>query len=91
MSPTGAYSGNSFAVPVSIVKKVVEDIIEFGEVQRAVLGVQYPGPGLRTGKEQNILTGLREYMLPEYWKAGAAKDAGIREGDVILRIDDVPG
>ena len=39
VSPSGAYAGNSFAIPVSIVKKVVEDLKQYGEVQRAIIGV----------------------------------------------------
>ena len=39
LSPSGAYAGNSFAIPVTIVKKVVEDLKEFGQVQRALIGV----------------------------------------------------
>ncbi len=39
MSPNGAFAGNSFAIPVSIVKKVVDDLREFGEVQSAIIGV----------------------------------------------------
>src|SRR5450756_83136 len=40
ISPSGAYSGNSFAIPVAIVKKAVDDLKEFGEVQRAIIGVK---------------------------------------------------
>ncbi len=88
MSPTGAYAGNSFAVPVSIVKKVVEDIIEFGEVQRAVLGVQIEELSAEIARENNIET-LNGVYVTGIFEEGAAKEAGIREGDVILRVNNV--
>jgi serine protease Do len=89
ISPTAAYSGNSFAVPVSMVKKVVEDIIEFGEVQRAVLGVQIRDLTASLAREEKI-DRLEGVYVAGITSGGAAEDAGIKEGDVILRIDDVP-
>jgi serine protease Do len=65
ISPTAAYSGNSFAVPVSLVQKVVEDIREFGEVQRAVMGVQIRDMNAQYLPASRILTVLKEYM----WQA----------------------
>ena len=41
LAPTGTYAGYSFAIPVNIAKKIVNDIIEFGDVQRGYLGIQY--------------------------------------------------
>lgn len=88
MSPTGAYAGNSFAVPVSLVKKVVEDILEFGEVQRAILGVQITELTAELARKHSIdrIEGVYVSGLTE---GGAAKDAGITEGDVILRVNNV--
>ncbi len=87
-SRTGDYSGNSFAVPVSIVRKVVADLTEFGAVQRAVLGVDIQNIDV-AAKEHNIdklegvyVAGLREN--------GAARDAGIKTGDIILSVNNVP-
>jgi S1-C subfamily serine protease len=81
-SRTGAFSGYSFAIPVSIVKKVVEDVIEYGTVQRAVLGVIIVELDANAAKKNNIddiagvlVTGLRQN--------GAARDAGILEDDII--------
>ncbi len=88
MSPTGAFAGNSFAVPVSIVKKVVEDIIEFGEVQRAVLGVFMQPLTSELAREHNIER-LEGVFVSDLVEGGAAEEAGIKEGDVILRIDNV--
>ncbi len=88
-SQTGAYSGNSFAVPVSIVKKVVADLMEFGVVQRAILGVTIQDVTQELADEHNIkningvyINGLRE--------EGAAVEAGIKEGDIILSVNNVP-
>jgi Do/DeqQ family serine protease len=88
LSPSGGYAGNSFAVPVSIVKKVYEDIKEYGKVQRAILGVTIEDVDSELAKEQNIrelqgvyINGLRE--------DGAAKEAGIEIGDVITSVNGV--
>ncbi|MFW5656111.1 MAG: Do family serine endopeptidase [Bacteroidota bacterium] len=88
LSPSGGYAGNSFAVPVAIVRKVVEDLIEFGEVQRAILGVNITDVTTDLAKEENIqalvgvyITGLRE--------DGAAKDAGIKVGDLVSHVNGV--
>lgn len=88
ISPTGGYAGNSFAIPVTIVKKFVEDIKEFGEVQRAVLGVIIQDVTDKLTKEHNLkkiegvfINGLREN--------GAAIEAGIKVGDVIISINGV--
>ena len=45
-SPTGSYAGYSYAIPVNIVKKIVTDIVKFGTVQRAFIGIQYPKENL---------------------------------------------
>jgi serine protease Do len=89
ISPTAAYSGNSFAVPVSLVKKVVEDIIEFGEVQRAVMGVQIRDMNAQLAREQKI-DRIEGVYVEGTVEGGAAQEAGIREGDVILEIDNTP-
>ncbi len=88
MSPTGAFAGNSFAVPVSIVEKVVEDLIEFGEVQRAVLGVYMEELTSELARENNIER-LDGVFISDLVDGGAAEDAGIRVGDVILRVNNV--
>ena len=88
-SRTGDYSGNSFAVPVSIVKKVVSDLTEFGTVQRSFIGVQIQDINQEVAKEHNIdkLEGVYVAGLTDN---GAARDAGIKEGDVILSINNRP-
>jgi len=87
-SRTGAYSGYSFAVPVSIVQKVFDDLIEYGAVQRAMLGVSIQDVNAELAKELKLekiegvyVNGVR----PE----GAATKAGIKSGDVIISINNV--
>lgn len=86
-SRTGSYSGYSFAVPVSIVKKVVADIMEFGAVQRALLGVRIGDVTAEIAQEFN-LDKIEGIMIGEV-NEGGAKDAGIERGDVIISIDGV--
>ena len=90
-SPTGSYAGYSYAIPVNIVKKIVNDIIKFGTVQRAFIGVSYPIEGLsdEEKKSQGIKEGDGVYItdVPE---GGAAKAAGIQKGDFITKINGAP-
>lgn len=87
-SNNGAYQGYSFAVPVNIVKKVVSDLVEFGTVQRAYLGVNIQDIDARFAQEKNIkqLNGIYVRGLTQ---GGSAQEAGIEEGDVITKIQDV--
>ncbi|PID94752.1 MAG: deoxyribonuclease HsdR [Bacteroidetes bacterium] len=87
-SGTGYYTGYSFAIPVSIVRKVANDIIAYGEVQRAVLGVTIRE--LNSELAQQIgHEGLNGVYVVGLSHRGGAKAAGIEAGDVILTIDDV--
>ncbi len=87
-SPTGAFAGYSFTIPVNIVKKIIADIIKFGTVQRAFLGIQYPRDNLSEDvKNQNgIKEGEGVYVL-EVTKEGAAEAAGIKKGDIITKVN----
>lgn len=87
-STTGAYSGYSFAVPATIVKKVTEDLLNYGEVQRALLGVMITDVTAELAKEKN-LSEIRGVYISGANENSSAKDAGIQEGDVILKVDDV--
>lgn len=84
-SRTGSYTGYSFAVPVTIVKKVVNDLKEFGEVQRALLGVNIRDVNSEVAKELNLDEVGGVYVL-EAIENGAAKNAGIKEKDVIISV-----
>lgn len=79
-SKTGSYVGYSFAVPSNIVKKVVDDILEFGIVQEAVLGISVPNE-----KQENI-DGV---FIGEFPEESEAKKAGLKVGDIITKVNDV--
>jgi Do/DeqQ family serine protease len=87
-SPTGAYSGNSFAVPVTIVRKIVADLVEFGTVQRGLLGVSILDINSDLAKEKNI-DKIEGVYVAEVTEDGAAKAEGIQRGDVILTINNI--
>ena len=86
-SQTGSYTGYSFAVPTSIVQKVVGDIRQYGIVQRAILGVQIREITSELQKEKNLTT-LQGAYVERVIAGGAAGKAGIISGDVITAIDD---
>ncbi len=88
MSATGEYSGNSFAIPVEIVKKVVVDLKEYGRVQRAILGVSINNVTADLVEEKN-LGNIEGVYISSVSEGGAASEAGIKEGDVVLSIDKV--
>jgi serine protease Do len=87
-SPSGAYAGNSFAIPVSIVKKVVEDLIEFGEAQRAIIGVNISDVTPEDAEKQNLRE-IKGARITKVIEGGSADDAKLKENDVIIKLDDV--
>ena len=87
-SRTGSFAGYSFAVPSSIVKKVVEDIRLHGTVQRAMLGISMQPLTDELAKEHNIKS-LNGVYIDEIVSGGAAEKAGIKASDVLLRINGV--
>jgi len=88
-SRTGSYSGYSFAVPVSIVKKVTADLLEFGKVQRAYIGVNISNidPQLRSDENLEVSEGAYVRGL---LSGGAAEMAGLETGDIIVSVEDFP-
>jgi serine protease Do len=84
-SRTGSYAGYSFAIPSTIVRKVVEDIKKYGEVQRALLGVEIVGVDADVAKEFK-LDNIEGIYVASVFDEGAAKEAGVKTGDVILSI-----
>ena len=84
-SNTGSYTGYSFAVPVNIVKKVINDLLEFGMVQRAFIGVSIQPLTNELVEEKGINT-LDGIYISAISDQGAAADGGIKEGDVIVKI-----
>lgn len=88
-SPTGAYSGYGFAVPSNIVSKVVEDIVKYGVVQRGWLGVTIGSVNSQLAKEYSLEVSEGAY-ISGFAANSSAKEAGIREGDVVVKIDETP-
>jgi serine protease Do len=92
-SPTGVYAGYSYAIPVNIVKKIVTDIVKFGTVQRAYLGIQYPREDLTDEQKKELGAGYKEgegVYVSDVPTDGAAAAAGIKKGDIITKINGVP-
>jgi Do/DeqQ family serine protease len=87
-SPTGAYAGYGFAVPANIVSKVVLDIKKYGMVQRGYLGLMIRSVDGNLAKEKGLELTKGVYV-DSISTSSAAGDAGIRKGDVILKVDDV--
>ena len=87
-SPTGAYAGYGFAIPSNIVKKVVNDIIEYGSVQRGYLGIMIRDVdgNLAREKDLKVTSGVYVDSLTDN---SAAKAAGIQAGDVVLKVDEI--
>lgn len=88
-SGTGYYTGYSFAIPVNIVRKVVDDFMKFGKIQRAYMGVYYREIDDQFAREKGF-TDLRGVYIEDVVEGGSAALAGIRKGDVIIRIDNHP-
>lgn len=86
-SSTGAYSGYSFAVPATIVRKVVNDIREYGAVQRALLGISMQNMTGDLAKEKGM-DKVKGVYVADLTEGGAAQHAGIKVGDVVIKIND---
>ena len=87
-SHTGVYEGYSFAIPVNIVKKVIKDLMDYGEIQRAFIGVQIRDIDAEFAAE----LGLKEVegvYIAGIVPNGGADNAGLVEGDVIISIDNI--
>lgn len=88
VSPSGAYAGNSFAIPVTIVKKVVEDLKMYGEVQRAIIGVNITEV-TQEDAEKLKLSEVKGARIANVISGGSAEAAGLKENDIIIRFDGV--
>ena len=86
ISPTGTYSGNSFAIPVNIVKKVVGDLKQYGRAQRPIMGIKIREitSDLASKEKLDNVTGV---YVESVNQGGAAEEAGIKAKDVIVKID----
>lgn len=85
-SRTGSYTGYSFAVPVNLVKKVMDDLLEFGVVQRGLLGIEIRDVSSQLSKEENLQVVEGVYVAKVNVGSGA-EEAGIKPKDVIIGID----
>ena len=84
-SQTGSYAGYSFAIPVNLMQKVMRDLIDYGIVQRGFLGVQLAQINQEI-KEKNDLPNLKGVFIANVIENGGAANAGVKDGDVILKI-----
>lgn len=84
-SPTGAYTGYGFAIPTSIMVKVISDIKQYGAVQRAMLGIA--GHDIDERVKEKDLGTVEGVYIADVTENGAAADADIRKNDVITAID----
>ncbi len=80
-APTGTYAGYSFAIPVNLAKKIVNDLIKFGDVKRPYLGIQVEEDKFDAGDGAHIGSVAKD---------GAAASIGLQKGDVITKINDAP-
>ena len=87
-SQTGSYAGYSFAVPVNIVKKIVSDLMDFGSVKRAVLGITMSQIDDKIAEELKLSSRNGVY-ISGVSKSSAADEAGIKPGDVLVAIDSI--
>ncbi|MFT6166393.1 MAG: Do/DeqQ family serine protease [Vicingaceae bacterium] len=85
-SNTGSFAGYSFAIPANIVHKVVSDLIDFGTVQRAYIGVQIKNIDEKLAEEIGV-SDLNGIYVAKLMDKGSAKDAGIKGGDIIREIE----
>ncbi|MCL4168985.1 UNVERIFIED_CONTAM: hypothetical protein GTU68_057573, partial [Idotea baltica] len=87
-SQTGSYVGYSFAVPSNIAKKVIEDLIEFGDVQTAYLGIRPLEINSESAKELELLE-TEGVLISSFSANSRAKKAGLKENDIIVKLDDI--
>lgn len=88
-SNTGSYSGFSFAIPTSIVKKVMADIRQYGTVQRAMLGCTVVELDAKLAKEKNITAAKAGCLVVDVNDMSTAKELGLQEDDLITAINNV--
>jgi Do/DeqQ family serine protease len=85
-SQTGSYVGYSFAIPSNVTRKIIEDIMEFGNVQRGILGVE--GGELNSSASKEL--GVKEtegFYIKRVNKNSGAEKSGLRKGDIIIQLD----
>ncbi|MFV5686784.1 trypsin-like peptidase domain-containing protein [Flavobacterium sp. GB2R13] len=86
-SMTGSYVGYSFAVPSNIARKIIEDLMEFGNVQRGILGVEGGELNDIASKELKI-SQTQGFYISKVTKNSGAEKSGLEKGDIIVKLDD---
>ena len=86
LSQTGSYAGYGFAVPIDIVRKVADDLIQYGEVQKAFFGADVVEVNTEVAKKYK-LSDYEGVMVSGVMNEGPAEKVGIKKGDVILEIN----
>lgn len=86
-SMTGSYVGYSFAVPSNIARKIIEDLMEFGNVQRGILGVEGGELNSISSKELGIAQ-TQGFYINKVTKNSGAEKSGLEKGDVIIKLDE---
>jgi Do/DeqQ family serine protease len=90
LAPNGTYAGYSFAIPVNIVKKIVDDIVKYGDVQRGYLGISYNPTDMMSEEQiKNLGIPAEGVYVSGVSTEGGAYAAGIRKGDVITKVNNV--
>ena len=85
-SPTGSYAGYSFAIPSNNARKIIDDLMEFGNVQRGILGVEGGELNALASKELGVSQTQGFYINKVVKKSGAEK-SGLQKGDIIIKLD----
>ena len=88
-TPTGSYAGYSFAVPVTLVRKVMDDLLEYGKVQRGLLGIRINDVNAQIAQQMDLDV-VKGVFVGSVNENSAAEEAGIEAGDVIVGINNNP-
>jgi Do/DeqQ family serine protease len=90
LSRTGSYTGYAFAVPVDIAKKVFDDIVKYGIVQKAFFGGNVTDYNFESAKKYDLNTNVKDFngvLVERLEKEGPAMDSGIKLGDIIIKVN----
>lgn len=90
LSRTGSYTGYAFAVPVDIAKKVVDDLIKYGIVQKALFGGKVVDYDFQNAKKYKLSTDVKNFngvLLEQLEEVGPAEEAGLKPGDIITKVN----
>ncbi|HYK56584.1 MAG TPA: trypsin-like peptidase domain-containing protein, partial [Flavisolibacter sp.] len=91
-SLTGSYAGYAFAIPVNLVKKILDDLRQYGTVKRGILGVAFPAPSVEDQylKQKGINPAtVKGVLITNIQTGSAAAEGGLKEGDIIQSIDSI--